>query len=397
VNIQEGRDDQAGITAEIGNGNSDGNSVGSDNGNVDGNAVGRGNRKKTPPTRTFAKVFAITFLCCIVGITVGLSAIDSLLAKKPMSKSGSEVQALQPAGQTEDNLNLLIPAEGVFKTDPDFRNTRRVNVLLFGNTINSSKTKGLTDTIMLGSFDPKSKNFDVISIPRDTYYKRDGYSGAAWLKINSVMESDGVKAACESVHNILQGVHINYYAVINYDGVAKIVDAMNGVPIDVPFNMYYTDKKQELYINLKAGKQTLDGKHAIQFLRYRKGYTEGDLGRVDAQQTFVRAAVKKALGLNLPKVAKTVVDNVDSDMDIRAMLYLVSNASGVTSENIKSHLLPGASSRISGLSFWVPADSEKVVDMMREVYTGVPKTTAGAITPGAAKRPDSGTEGRSAE
>jgi LCP family protein required for cell wall assembly len=350
-------------------------------------AAGEGGKMKKSPRKAFAKFFVVTFLCCIVGITAGFGALDSLLGQKPMDKSEAlGVEVIEPAGQTAEKLNILIPAADVFSTDLDFKDSNRVNILLFGNTINNSKQKGLTDTIMLASFDPDEKKFDIISVPRDTYYEREGYANSAFLKINSVMETEGVKAACESVHNVLQGIPINYYAVVDYDGVEKIIEAIGGVPMDVPFNMYYTDAKQGLYIDLKKGEQRLDGKHAIQFLRYRKGYADGDIGRVDAQQQFVKAAVKEALGLNLPKVAQTVVDNVDSDIDVRAMLYLATNASGLGSDNVNSYMLPGNDGSISGskLSFWLPAEGDEVVAMMREIYTGVKATTEGAITPAAA-------------
>jgi anionic cell wall polymer biosynthesis LytR-Cps2A-Psr (LCP) family protein len=149
--------------------------------------------------------------------------------------------------------------------------------------------------------------------------------------------------------------------------------------------MHYTDAKQNLYIDLKKGPQRLDGKHAVQFLRYRKGYRDGDIGRVDAQQEFVKAAIKEAIGLNLPTVAQTVVENVDSDIDIRAMLYLATNASGLSSDDMKAHMLPGTSGRISGskLSFWLPAEKDEIIKMMKEIYTGVKATTEGAITPSA--------------
>jgi LCP family protein required for cell wall assembly len=195
------------------------------------------------------------------------------------------------------------------------------------------------------------------------------------------MESEGVKAACKSVHDVLGGVPINYYAVVDYDGVAKIVDSIGGVPVDIPFNMYYTDRKQGLYIDLKAGDdQTLDGEHAVQFLRYRKGYGNGDIGRVDAQQQFIKAAIKKSLGLNLPNVARTVVENVDSDIDIRAMLYLVSHVSGMGSDDLKSHMLPGVPETTNVGSFWIAADDYEVTKMMKEVYTGEVMTTGGAIS-----------------
>jgi LCP family protein required for cell wall assembly len=337
--------------------------------------------KKTTPKKAFAKFFIITFICCAVGITAGLGAMDVFLNQKPMEKAAANTPPVESVGVTEEKMNILIPAEDTFKTDPDFKNSKRVNILLFGNTINKSETYGLTDTIMLGSFDPDTKKFDVISVPRDTYYEREGYA-SGYLKINSVMESEGVKAAAESVHDVLQGVQINYYAVVNYDGVEKIIDSIGGVPMNVPRNMHYTDAKQNLYINLKKGQQTLDGKHAIQFLRYRKGYKNADIGRTEAQQKFVKAAIKEAMGLNLPKVAQTVIGNVDSDLDNRAILYLAAKAAGMSNDDFSAHMLPGTGERIVevGLDFWVPADDDEVIEMMREIYTGIPQTTEGAIS-----------------
>jgi LCP family protein required for cell wall assembly len=234
---------------------------------------------------------------------------------------------------------------------------------------------------MLASFDPETQKMDIISVPRDTYYQRPDYNYGGYLKINSVLETDGIKGAAKAVHNVLEGVQINYYAIMNYEGVKKVVDSIGGVPMDVPMDMHYTDKKQNLYIDLKKGKQTLDGAHAIQFLRFRKGYAEGDIGRVKAQQQFVKNAVKEAMGLNLPKVAKTVMDNMDSDLDLRAITYLASKAIGMGGDDLTLHTLPGDDGqRIQGLSFWVAADSEEVLEMMREVYTGIPQTTEGAIS-----------------
>jgi LCP family protein required for cell wall assembly len=353
-------------------------------------ASGKRGAVRTSPRKAFAKFFVVTFLCCVVGFTVGLGAVDGLLDQKPMMKpetvSGAEV--VEPVGETEEKMSVLLPAKGVFKTDPDFKDSKRVNILLFGNTINGSETKGLTDTIMLGSFDPDTKKFDIVSVPRDTYYEREEYSYGGYLKINSVMETEGVKGACKSIQDVLQGVPINYYAVVNYDGIEKIIDEMDGVPMDVPFNMYYTDKKQGLYIDIKKGKQTLDGKHAVQFLRYRKGYTDGDIGRLEAQQKFVKAAVKEAIKLkNLPGMAQTVVDNIDSDIDVRAMLYLASGIKGLSSKSISSYMLPGEAGNVSGskLSFWLPADKDEVIEMMREVYTGVSAKTDESATPSAAR------------
>jgi LCP family protein required for cell wall assembly len=314
-------------------------------------------------------------------MTFGLGALDSWLNQKPMNKASAVgLEKTETVGQTEQKLNILVKASGVYKTDPDFKDSKRVNILLFGNTLNKSDTYGLTDTIMLGSFDPDTQKFDVISIPRDTYYERPEYKGAAWQKVNSILESEGIEKTAKIMHKILGGVQINYYAVIDYEGIANIVDSMGGVKIDVPRNMHYTDKKQNLYIDLKKGEQVLDGDHAIQYLRYRKGYKNGDIGRVEAQQKFVKEAIRQAIGLNLPKVANTVMENVDSDIDNRAILYLASKAAGMSTDDISSHMLPGEDRMTGGASFWIAADEDEIIAMMREVYTGEKQTTEGAIT-----------------
>jgi LCP family protein required for cell wall assembly len=330
--------------------------------------------KPKTPGGVFAKFFGIAFavaiIVCTTGVTLGMHLLDS----KPLVKEGTKLPPQIP--QTDEKIDVLVPGEGIFATD--YKNSKRVNVLLIGNT-----DEGLSDTIMLASFDPESKDIDIISVPRDTYYARPGYTSAGFLKINSVFH-EGFYETALAVHNVLQGIPINYYAVLTYDGVTKIVDSMDGVPMYVPMDMHYTSAWQHLYIDLKKGQQTLDGDHAVQFLRFRKGYKNGDIGRVEAQQEFVKAAIKRALGLNLPKVADSIQENVESDIRVRTILYLLKESSGVEMSKVESFTLPGASGKINGLSFWVPAEPPEIETMLREVYDGQKATTEGAITTGGA-------------
>jgi len=112
------------------------------------------------------------------------------------------------------------------------------------------------------------------------------------------------------------GIPINYYVVIDYKNVAKIVDSMGGVPMDIPFHMKYSDPydKPPLYINIQKGQQVLDGNQAVQFLRFRQGgpgysgYPEGDISRIKAQQMFMINAFKQCISFDLPKIATTIYD-----------------------------------------------------------------------------------------
>ena len=83
--------------------------------------------------------------------------------------------------------------------------------------------------------------------------------------------------------------------MIDLNGFVKIIDSIGGVYVDVPFDMYYNDKAQNLYIDLKKGPQTLDGNQSEQFVRFRNTYVLGDLGRVSAQKIFLSALVEKLL------------------------------------------------------------------------------------------------------
>ena len=134
---------------------------------------------------------------------------------------------------------------------------------------------------------------DLISIPRDTYFHRDGYNSEGENKINAAYRKDPVNTA-RAVSEVLLGMPINYYAVIDYKGVANIVDSMGGVPMDIEFNMKYTDPYDTppLVINIPKGHQVLDGKHAVQFLRFRHGYVEGDIGRVEGASAIYEECIQ---------------------------------------------------------------------------------------------------------
>ena len=118
----------------------------------------------------------------------------------------------------------------------------RVNMLLLA----TDKGGLLTDTIMLASVDTKRSVLNVMSIPRDT---RVTIGRSQNNKINAVYasakEGQRVDAVLSKVKE-LTGLPINYYAVVNPGGFAKIIDILGGVYIDVPQRMKYTDPDQGL-------------------------------------------------------------------------------------------------------------------------------------------------------
>ncbi|QAT41934.1 LCP family protein [Aminipila luticellarii] len=330
-------------------------------------------KKKSSSGKIFLKTFFIAFVVLTAGSLGITSAINKVSNFNPFD-AGKEYT---PVFEEELQLESLVDENSPFFQS--FKDSKRANILLLG--VNG----GLTDTIMLVSFDMDNKQVDVISVPRDTYYQRRGYNGLADKKLNAAYRGNPVNTA-KAVSKLLCGMPINYYAVIKYDGVEKIVDSMGGVPMDVPNinnkgGMYYTDPydKPPLKIALKAGPQTLNGKQAVQFLRFRHGYAAGDLGRVNAQQEFMKSAFRQCIGLNLPAVAKTVFQNVDSDITLGTALKLSTKAVGISGESIKTYTLPNTLD--PDPPFYVYPDREKTEEMIKEIYSvQTESTTESAVT-----------------
>jgi LCP family protein required for cell wall assembly len=274
-------------------------------------------------------------------------------------------------GDIMDGLEPIAGGDSDFAKK--YTDSKRINVLVLG------ENQGLTDTIMLASFDTEIKRVDLISVPRDTYYERPDYPGAALQKINSVYKSEGSSddpekgavAMAGAVSDVLCGVPVHFYEIYSDDDIKKIVTAMGGIEIDVPMDMKYTDKKQQLYIDLKKGKQRLDGDQAVQFLRYRKGYKMGDLGRVEAQQNFMKEAFRQSIGIGFPKVAKAVMDNVESNMAGRMAVRIGSEAVGMKTKDMKTWMTPGEAKTMNRASYYI-VDEPKTEEMMDQIFSMKP-------------------------
>jgi len=312
--------------------------------------------KKNSPGLTFIKVFLIAFALILIVATPVTYLAQRALETHP---GGADTPILQ------DELDSQVPESHPFYDA--FNSAEKVNILLLG------VNQGLTDTIMLVLFDTKAKHLDVISVPRDTYYYRVGFESEAQRKLNAAYRGNPVNTA-KAVSEILAGAPINYYVVIDYKGVEKIVDSMGGVPMDIPFNMVYNDPydKPPLSINIPKGNQVLNGKKAVQFLRFRKGddgypgYPEGDIGRIKAQQQFMKNAFKQALGFELPKVARTVYDNLTSDIDLKTALWLATKAAGITADDITTYMMPGTPLLKS--PYYVYPNDDEISAMIAQIY-----------------------------
>ena len=241
-------------------------------------------------------------------------------------------------------------------------NMKRFNILLAG--LENQRT----DTIIALSYDMESKTADLISLPRDTYLPRNADDDAELKKINAIYSHEGIEGLTLRVQELL-GIPIEKYVIIDYEGVIACVDMIGGVEVNVPFHMEYTDPYDDppLYIDIPEGVQLLNGEQSLKFLRYRKGYDNQDLGRIEAQQQFIKSAVKKTLGFQLPAVIKEAYSHIETNINVSDLLYLAGDLVGFSTDKINTHILPGMETPLEGLSFYIP-DEEGIKNLVYSLY-----------------------------
>jgi LCP family protein required for cell wall assembly len=143
-------------------------------------------------------------------------------------------------------------------------------------------------------------------------------------------------------------VKIHYYAVMDLDQFANIVDALGGVEMNVPFLLQYDDPNQNLHINIYPGYQVLDGHAAEGVVRYRSGYANADIGRGNVQKMFMTALFKtiqdKANIFNIGKitdVCNIISDNLYTNMSTKDLIYFANNAMTLSLEYVTFMTMPG--------------------------------------------------------
>lgn len=192
---------------------------------------------------------------------------------------------------------------------PDLSKKQPFSVLLLGVDEREDDV-GRSDTIIVVTINPEEKTTKMVSIPRDTLINipERGMED----KANAAYAFGGVKMAHEAIEEFL-GIPIDYYAKINMEGMEDLVDAVDGVTVNSPFEF-----DLDGYV-FPAGKQKLNGKEALAYVRMRKEDPEGDFGRQKRQREVIQAVTNKVLSAssltNFDKIFKAVGDNVETNFD----------------------------------------------------------------------------------
>ena len=178
------------------------------------------------------------------------------------------------------------------------------------------------DTLILITFNPKTLNATMLSIPRDSYVPIACWSDKAQNKITHAA-GYGTDCMMNTIEEYFD-VNIDYYAKINFKGLVKLVNAVGGVDVDVPKKLCTDDSSRKKEICINKGHQHLNGEQALVYARNRKQLANGDFGRAEHQQEIIKALMNKIKTVKdvskFTKILDTVSDNMDTNLTTKQIL-----------------------------------------------------------------------------
>ncbi|MGF2109729.1 LCP family protein [Enterococcus casseliflavus] len=250
------------------------------------------------------------FLFAIAGIVL-FAGYTYYAAKNSVDKMFKESAVISSNKSKQDNSLKASDVNSKF------------GILLMGvdNDAEREKTEHLdsarTDSLIYMVYDGENKKIDMVSLPRDIWTNIYDGTGtgtiAATAKINSAFTIGEEDATIETVQNYLQ-LPIDYYVNINFTSFEKIIDAIGGITVDVPYDInkkYTSDNTGETLI--PEGRQLLNGEQALIFARIRKMDTDVDRG--NRQQEVIEAAIHQALKINNVTKYQEILDSVSEDVN----------------------------------------------------------------------------------
>ena len=291
--------------------------------------------------------------------------------------------ALRLYSQTKYALDNTYAGLKNQKASPTIKNKKPFAALLLGVDTGAlgRDYKGNSDTMIVAVVNPEKKTTTMVSIPRDTVAQLIGAKSFNMQKINAAYNVGGSDMAVDTVSALI-GMPINYYLTVNMGALEKVVDAVGGIDVNVPFS--FSDPYSGNY-QFTKGPMHLEGKRALAYARMRHEDPKGDYGRQQRQQQVIKAILKKAISLdslsNFTQLLDTVSSNIQTNLTFDDMTGIFSNYRDAA-ETVKTGTLQGQSARVYSsaygnyLSYQVPSNDElqKVSDRLRAALGLKPKT-----------------------
>ncbi|MFN3866437.1 MAG: LCP family protein [Demequina sp.] len=237
--------------------------------------------------------------------------------------------------------------------------SRPLNILLMGSDVRSGDNAQIggdvangmrNDTTIIAHLAGDRSRIDFMSIPRDLQVDVpdctlfDGTTVAGGRRdfnaafANGGLQGDPAEAAACAINTVhaTMGIRIDHWAVIDFVGFTRMVDALGGVPICIPERIVSTKAN----LDLEAGPQVLDGKDALGYARLRTaevGSVSGsDLQRINRQQDLLNQTARTAFAKNLltdaPELTSFLragAESLTTDQDLGDLDFMVRLAYGL--------------------------------------------------------------------
>ncbi len=261
-------------------------------------------------------------------------------------------------------MNRLSVFEMIFTLAPNGTLMPEMNVLILG--IDGNGRGGRSDTTIVVHVNKDGKSIGLVSIPRDTMVV---IPGRKLDKINHAYAFGGPELACETTSAFLN-IPIRYYVKITTESLIKLIDSIGGIEIDVSKKMYYTDKVQGLYIDLKPGMQHLNGRQVVGYMRFRHD-NEGDFGRMKRQQQFLEEVGKQIIRSRNPVQTYMIINDFMANVETNLTASQISSLGTVVRQCYETNSIflaqiTGDSARINGVYYMQP--NADVVKQVTEEY-----------------------------
>ncbi len=228
--------------------------------------------------------------------------------------------------------------------------TGNINILAVG--IDDVQGSHRSDTIAVVAINIEDRFVKVLSLPRDL---RVQIEGRGWQKLNHAYAYGGIDLLRSTINNFL-GIPLHYHVIVNYQSFPKLVDLLGGVTIDVPKRLRYTDRAGGLHIDIPAGRQLLDGKTALEFVRFRHDAL-GDIGRIQRQQLFLREILNKIRQPEtlaaLPEIVEQATRFFQTEIQATQAIQLVNYLKDLEGSRFSFETMPGKAAMIDGISYWL--------------------------------------------
>lgn len=236
-----------------------------------------------------------------------------------------------------------------------------INLAIFGTDEDGFRT----DVNMVASFNTTTKALSLIAVPRDTRVTltadmldfleennrtvptRNGVYGQCKLtEVHAYAGSENRNTFSVAMLEEILGIQMDYYIKVDLSAFRDIVDAIGGVDMEVQERLYYVDPFQDLYIDLQPGYQHLDGEKAEQLVRFREGYAQKDLKRIQVQQAFMQVFLEKVCSTegilkNLSSIISVALEKTESNVTLAEALQYVQYINDIDPATMVMETIPG--------------------------------------------------------